>query len=312
MGLRTKIGVAITVTAALVAVLIGFVVHHRTAVNQLATAREMITSRLASAVEDHAAGFDRPHTLINPAGIPEPLRHAAEDRKMATYLDRAGPEPVIWAATRLGDDLIVLKRPYNRETRNIQDLDDVLWTAGGLGTAFSGIVGVSLAAFAGRRIDASARTAERIAEGDLTARLRPRGGKDEIARLTVAVNRMADALAARLQAEREVTANIAHELRTPVAGLVAAAALLCRPAARPRWSRSGRGACGPWSRTSWRWPGWTRTPSAPTPRYGRWATWPAGPSPRSPPPPGPAGPRPRSASCATASSRRTRAASSGY
>lgn len=231
MGLRTKIGVAITVTAALVAVLIGFVVHHRTAVNQLATAREMITSRLASAVEDHAAGFDRPHTLINPAGIPEPLRHAAEDRKMATYLDRAGPEPVIWAATRLGDDLIVLKRPYNRETRNIQDLDDVLWTAGGLGTAFSGIVGVSLAAFAGRRIDASARTAERIAEGDLTARLRPRGGKDEIARLTVAVNRMADALAARLQAEREVTANIAHELRTPVAGLVAAAALL--PPGRP-------------------------------------------------------------------------------
>ncbi|GAA0403088.1 HAMP domain-containing sensor histidine kinase [Streptomyces luteireticuli] len=231
MGLRTKIGAAITVTAALVAVLIGFVVHHRTAVNQLATAREMITSRLASAVEDHAAGFDRAHTLVNPDGLPEPLRRAAEDRKTATYLDRGGSEPVLWAATRLGDDVIALRRPYTRETRNIQDLDDVLWTAGALGTAFSGIVGVSLAAFAGRRIDASARTAERIAEGDLTARLRPRGGKDEIARLTVAVNRMADALAARLQAEREVTANIAHELRTPVAGLVAAAALL--PSGRP-------------------------------------------------------------------------------
>ncbi len=47
---------------------------------------------------------------------------------------------------------------------------------------------------------------------------------------------MADALAARLQAEREVTANIAHELRTPVAGLVAAAELLPpgRPAAMVR------------------------------------------------------------------------------
>ncbi|KNB54435.1 sensor histidine kinase [Streptomyces caatingaensis] len=231
MGLRTKIGAAITVTAALVAVLIGFVVHHRTAVNQLAAARETITARLASAVEDHAAGFDRPHTLVNPGGLPEPLRRAAEERRTATYLDRGGPEPVLWAATRLGDDVIALRRPYHRETRDIKDLDDVLWAAGGLGTAFSGIVGVGLAAFAGRRIDASARTAERIAEGDLTARLRPRGGRDEIARLTVAVNRMADALAARLQAEREVTANIAHELRTPVAGLVAAAALL--PPGRP-------------------------------------------------------------------------------
>ncbi|WP_171166763.1 HAMP domain-containing sensor histidine kinase [Streptomyces sp. I05A-00742] len=226
MGLRTKIGAAITVTAALVAVLIGFVVHHRTVVNQLATARETIEARLTSAVEDHAAGIDRPHTLVNPDGVPEPLREAAEDGKRATYLDRSGPEPVLWAASRLGDDMIVLKRPYRRETRNIEDLDDVLWAAGGLGTAFSGIVGVALATFAGRRLNASARTAERIADGDLTARLRPRGGKDEIARLTIAVNTMADALAARLQAEREVTANIAHELRTPVAGLVAAAALL--------------------------------------------------------------------------------------
>ncbi|MBC2876060.1 MULTISPECIES: sensor histidine kinase [Streptomyces] len=231
MGLRTKIGAAITVTAALVAVLIGFVVHHRTGVNQLATARESIEARLANAVEDHAAGIDRQHTLVNPDGMPAPLRAAAEDGKRATYLDRSGREPVLWAATRLGDDMIVLKRPYRRETRNLEDLDDVLWAAGGLGTAFSGIVGVGLATFAGRRLNASARIAERIADGDLTARLRPRGGKDEIARLTIAVNTMADALAARLQAEREVTANIAHELRTPVAGLVAAAALL--PPGRP-------------------------------------------------------------------------------
>ncbi|MEU6993197.1 HAMP domain-containing sensor histidine kinase [Streptomyces sp. NPDC046465] len=72
--------------------------------------------------------------------------------------------------------------------------------------------------------------AQRIAEGDLTARL-PLRGKDEITRLAAAVNTMADALAARLQAEREVTANIAHELRTPVAGMVTAAGLL--PPGRP-------------------------------------------------------------------------------
>ncbi|MEU3354887.1 HAMP domain-containing sensor histidine kinase [Streptomyces sp. NPDC037389] len=231
MGLRTKIGVAITATAAVVSVLIGLVVHHRTALNQLETARESLDQRVVSAAEDHAAGFDRPRVILNPHRLPEPLRRAVDRGRRATYLDRSGPEPTLWAATRVGDDTIVLKHPYTRQIRNLEELDEVLWLAGGIGTALAGVVGVALATVAGRRLNASARTAERIADGDLTARLRPRGGKDELARLIHAVNTMADALAARLQAEREVTANIAHELRTPVAGLVAAAELL--PPGRP-------------------------------------------------------------------------------
>ncbi|MFI9239538.1 ATP-binding protein [Streptomyces sp. NPDC053079] len=231
MGLRTKIGVAITATAALVAALVGLVVHHRTAVNQLETAREGLDQRLVSAAEDHAAGVDRPRVILNPYRMPEPLRRAADKGQRATYLDRSGPEPMLWAAMRVGDDILVLKHSYRRQTRNLQGLDEDLWLAGGVGTALAGVVGVGLATVAGRRLTASARTAERIADGDVTARLRPRGGKDEIARLIHSVNTMADALAARLQAEREVTANISHELRTPVAGLVAAAELL--PPGRP-------------------------------------------------------------------------------
>ncbi|MEU1310303.1 HAMP domain-containing sensor histidine kinase [Streptomyces cinnamoneus] len=231
MGLRTKIGVAITATAALVAVLIGLVVHHRTAVNQLETARDSLDQRVLTAAEDHAAGVDRPRVLLNPYRMPEPLRRAAQKGQRATYLDRSGPEPVLWGATRVRDDIVVLKHSYRRQARNLEGLDEDLWLAGGAGTVLAGIVGVGLATVVGRRLNASARTAERIADGDAGARLRPRGGKDEIARLIHAVNTMADALAARLQAEREVTANIAHELRTPVAGLVAAAELL--PPGRP-------------------------------------------------------------------------------
>ncbi|MFF4408065.1 ATP-binding protein [Streptomyces sp. NPDC001262] len=231
MGLRIKTAVAITAVSALVAVLIGLVVHHRTAVNQLDTARSEIDQRLLTAVEDHAAGFDRPRTILNPYRMPGPLRRAVEQGKRATYLDRSGPESALWAATRLGDDIIVIKHAYTRQDRNLASLDEDLWLAGGLGTALAAAVGVALATIVGRRLNASARTAERIADGDLTARLKPRGGKDEIARLIHSVNTMADALAARLQAEREVTANIAHELRTPVAGLVAAAGLL--PPSRP-------------------------------------------------------------------------------
>ncbi|GAA2715254.1 MULTISPECIES: HAMP domain-containing sensor histidine kinase [Streptomyces] len=231
MGLRTKIGVAITATAALVAVLIGLVVHHRTARTQLETARETMDQRLVAAAEDHVAGVDRSRVIINPDRMPAPLRRAVDDGKRATYLDRSGDAPVLWAGMRSGDDVIVLRHSYRKQVRDLQQLDEVLWLAGGAGTAGACLVGIGLATVAGRRLNASARTAEAIADGDLTARLAPRGGKDEIARLIHAVNTMADALAARLQDEREVTANIAHELRTPVAGLVAAAELL--PDGRP-------------------------------------------------------------------------------
>ncbi|MER5907484.1 HAMP domain-containing protein [Streptomyces mirabilis] len=75
------------------------------------------------------------------------------------------------------------------------------------------------------RATVAARTAERIAEGDLKAQVRP-SGQDEIARLAASVNAMADALGARLEAERRVTADIAHELRAPVAGMTTAVGLL--------------------------------------------------------------------------------------
>ncbi|CAM5698553.1 hypothetical protein SGLAM104S_10084 [Streptomyces glaucescens] len=55
--------------------------------------------------------------------------------------------------------------------------------------------------------------------------------RDETDDLARAVDAMADALQQRLEAERRVTADIAHELRTQVTGLLTAAELL--PPGRP-------------------------------------------------------------------------------
>ncbi|MDI3403466.1 sensor histidine kinase [Streptomyces cavernicola] len=231
MGLRTKIGLAIAGTAALVSVVIGLLVHHRTVNAQFTAATQTIGDRLRTAVQDRAAGVDAAGTLMNPPDLPRPLRDAALDGRWGVFLeaDRRG-EQWLWAASEHGGDVVALRRPYDREAATVRELDRVLWLAGGIGTALACAVGLVVATRLGRRLTASADTAQRIADGDLTARL-PLHGKDEVTRLTRAVNTMADALAGRLQAEREVTANIAHELRTPVAGMVTAAGLL--PPGRP-------------------------------------------------------------------------------
>jgi signal transduction histidine kinase len=230
MGLRAKIGFAIAATAAVVAVFVGLLVHHHTVNAQLDIAAGSLDGRLQTAVQDRAAGVDSGRALINPSDLPPPLRKVVEQGKRGVYLDTSGRTPNLWAASPLGQDVVALKRTYLKEEETVAGLDRILWVAGTAGTGLGCVVGLLVAHRLGRRLTASAATAERIAQGDLSARL-PLTGKDEIGQLTRAVNTMAEALAARLQAEREVTSNIAHELRTPVAGLVAAAGLL--PPSRP-------------------------------------------------------------------------------
>jgi signal transduction histidine kinase len=60
--------------------------------------------------------------------------------------------------------------------------------------------------------------AERIAGGDYTARAEG-AGEDEIGRLAEALNRMAAGLATLERLRKDLVANVAHELRTPLANL---------------------------------------------------------------------------------------------
>ncbi|MCL7496753.1 HAMP domain-containing histidine kinase [Streptomyces sp. MCA2] len=238
MGLRTKTALVIAGTAAIVATLIGLLVHQLTAEDQRKNAGRAADARLVAAVGAYSSGIDS-GALVNPPDLPAVLRRTVTDRPVrATCLQNTGGSgaPVLWAATRSGHDLLAVRRSYAPQARALADLDRVLVGSGASVTALGCVLGVVAAAGAGRRITASADTAQRIADGDLTDRVRPKG-KDEIARLGAAVNTMADALSARLEAERQVTADIAHELRTPVAGLVTAVGLL--PPGRPAELVSG-------------------------------------------------------------------------
>jgi signal transduction histidine kinase len=69
------------------------------------------------------------------------------------------------------------------------------------------------------RTDAMARACRSIMDGDLKARLPVRGTRDELDRLAAAVNEMLDRISVLMENIGQVTNDIAHDLRTPVAHL---------------------------------------------------------------------------------------------
>ncbi|MFA5962705.1 MAG: HAMP domain-containing sensor histidine kinase [Sphingomonas sp.] len=70
-----------------------------------------------------------------------------------------------------------------------------------------------------RRLDAISRTAEAIIAGDLARRIALSGSGDEFDRLSVTLNRMLERIAGLLDNLRQVSGDIAHDLRTPLTRL---------------------------------------------------------------------------------------------
>ncbi|MBW3555780.1 MAG: HAMP domain-containing protein [Actinobacteria bacterium] len=101
-----------------------------------------------------------------------------------------------------------------------------------LTVAAAGAVGQVVARATLRPVAGVAAVAEAIASGDLSARL-PAASKDEFGALAASFNHMADevqGLVMKLEdvaaREKRFTADVAHELRTPITGVVATASVL--------------------------------------------------------------------------------------
>ena len=133
---------------------------------------------------------------------------------------------MIWAGRPAAEGTpIFVRTSFLAEQRSLSDLRTKLIGAA-LAAALAGaMVGVALAGRMSLRLRRAAATAERVAGGDLDARIGATGG-DEVAAMSDAVDRMAEALQQRLEREQQFVADVAHDLRTPLTGLTAAASLL--------------------------------------------------------------------------------------
>jgi len=103
----------------------------------------------------------------------------------------------------------------------------IFWIAAALGMV---AIAVAVAAFPvvrglGRRLERLRAGVDRLAGGDLAARVKVEG-RDEVAALAESFNRSAQRIEELVTAHRLLLANASHELRTPLARITVAAALL--------------------------------------------------------------------------------------
>jgi signal transduction histidine kinase len=102
-------------------------------------------------------------------------------------------------------------------------LDRLRWSiilAGGVGALAAGLTAFLAGRYITRRLRALAEGASAIAAGDLSRRVAD-SSDDELGELAAAFNHMADSLASQEEARQRLVADIAHELRTPLAVLQA-------------------------------------------------------------------------------------------
>ncbi|MFI8100863.1 ATP-binding protein [Streptomyces sp. NPDC086023] len=231
-SLRWKIAALATATACLVAAAVGVLVHLWTAQDIRERAEREAFNGVYSAMDV----YRRTGTLsggaeLDPDDLPAALRRPA-DAERHTAVDETvdgNSGPTVWAAQRTGgpgSPVLAVQVNINPELHNLRRLDLTVAVASLVALAAAVPLSAYGAGLLARRLRAVSETAGRISAGDLDARTGPVKGGDEVAEIAATVDLMADSLSRRLRTERRFTADVAHELRTPVGGLLAAADLL--------------------------------------------------------------------------------------
>ncbi|NUL06220.1 HAMP domain-containing histidine kinase [Streptomyces lunaelactis] len=239
-GVRWKISIAIAAVGALIAMALSLVVHNAARVSMLDNARDVQMDRVLLAQRWYETSKNKDprfNTKINDPALPRGLQKLMQQKRRGSYVDEGhGGTPDIWAAVPLtnGDVLSLHTQFAGRSATVMKDLDRAL-IIGSVSVVFGGCaLGVLIGGQLSRRLRKAAAAAGHVAQGNTDVRVRDAIGgvvRDETDDLARAVDALTDALNERIEAERRVTADIAHELRTPVTGLLTAAELL--PPGRP-------------------------------------------------------------------------------
>ncbi|MBT2386277.1 HAMP domain-containing histidine kinase [Streptomyces sp. ISL-11] len=221
-----------------VAAVLGILVHVIVTRQTVHQARVEALTRLDSAARAYAAGDPMRHEAdLNPPELPDGLRRMALSGRRGTALGDDRGIATMWAAGPADGGVLAARLDYRQSAGTIEGLDRAIVGSSALAIGGTLLVGVFAVSRVTRRLHRTADVARRISAGDLDARVAdprttdPSKAQDEVAAVAEALDAMAGTLQARLQSEQRFTADVAHELRTPLAGLQASADLL--PPGRP-------------------------------------------------------------------------------
>ncbi|MER7539057.1 HAMP domain-containing sensor histidine kinase [Streptomyces sp. NPDC097704] len=231
-SLRRKIAALAAATALLVVSAVGALVHLWTAQDIRGRGEARALNTLYAAMDVYRrTGVLTDGAELDPDDLPAALHAPADGERHHVYDGHVEGNvgPSVWAAQRTGgpdSPVLAVQINLNPDRANLSRLDAAMAVASLVALAAAVPLAVYGAGLLSRRLSRVAETAARISAGDLDARTGPTKGHDEVADIAATVDRMADSLALRLRTERRFTADVAHELRTPVGGLLAAVDLL--------------------------------------------------------------------------------------
>lgn len=229
MTLRWRIAALVAAATCAAAAAVGVLVHHASRDRELSQARDGARTTLDRAALGYArtGGVQGSGAVLDAPGLPGGLRRLVAKGHQGTEFTTGPDGPTMWAARPADGQVLSVRVDMSTAMRNISALDTNIILAGLMTTAVVLPLGVLTAERMSRRLRLAAATARRIAAGDLDARISPAARPhDEIAEISGAVDSMAAALQERLLDEQRFTGDVAHELRTPLMGLVTAAELL--------------------------------------------------------------------------------------
>ncbi|MFJ6393355.1 ATP-binding protein [Streptomyces sp. NPDC091972] len=227
-SLRWKIAVLVAVACCGIALTVGLLVHRSTYERSMNDGAAKAYTALSTALTSDSP--DATDSLVhNPQEMPPALARSVRAHGEAALYDESNRyQPRMWAGRLLSDGSMAatfVDMTPDQLSRNA--LDRHMWQYSLLALAVVVPLSALAAELPNRRLRRVALTARRIAAGDLAARTEMRGrGGDEIAEISDTVDSMADSLRGRLRSEQRFTADVAHELRTPLMGLVTSAELL--------------------------------------------------------------------------------------
>lgn len=134
--------------------------------------------------------------------------------------DNGRPERVQALVSDLGGGLLLA---VGDDLSRISEVEEAVGTAFLWTVGLAAVLGIGGGALLSRaflaRVDAIARTAEAIIEGDLGRRVPVRGTGDDLDRLAGTLNRMLDRIGTLMDSLRQVSSDVAHDLRTPLSRL---------------------------------------------------------------------------------------------